>query len=1823
MYEKEAENIETGLEIAVIGIDLRFPGAKNKDQFWDILKHGQEPITFFSDQELEEAGAEPGLLQNTGYVKAKPVIENIEYFDASFFGYIPKEAEILDPQIRIFHECAWKALEDAGYVPGSLKELTGCYAGASTSFYWEALSFMSGKIEELGQFEARYLYDKDVLCTRVAHKLDLKGPAVSVHTTCSTSLVAIHLGCQGLISGECDIALAGGISVSMVNKSGYMYQKGMILSPDGHCRPFDAQANGTIFGDGVGVVVLKRLQEAISAGDNIYAVIKGSFINNDGINKAGYTAPGIEGQAKVIRGALQAADVSPESITYIETHGTGTSLGDPVEIEGLKLAFKPPPGTPAYKENSCAIGSVKSNFGHLNTAAGVAGFIKTVLALQHRQIPPGINFNTPNPKIRFENSPFFVNTGLIEWKNDNYPLRAGVSSFGIGGTNAHVILEQAPRSEGTRGLAPLSVVHSARNYQLILLSAKTPPVLENMTANLANHLKERPDISLPDTAYTLQVGRKAFQHRKMLVCSTNNEMVEALSAPQPDKIYTSIIKNENNPVVFMFPGQGAQYVDMGLELYRAEPVFREEMDRCFEILKSQLDYDIKKILYPAISPQSTQSTPSVNFYNKTSAISAPSAVQINQTEIAQPLIFIFEYALAKLLLAWGIKPQTMIGHSIGQYTAAHLAGVFTLEDALKLVALRGKLMQKMPPGAMLSIPLPPDQLTPLLDHSISLAAVNSSAHCVISGEAQALRSFEKKLQEKGHRYTYLHTSHAFHSKMMDPVIKEFERQISQIKLNKPALPFISNVTGAPITAAEAVDPGYWAKHIRSTVRFADGLHRLLEEAAAVFIEVGPGNTLSTFVRQHKNKKSDQFVVDLVKHPQEKKPADYYLLSSIGQLWLYGIKIGWTGFYVGEKRHRISLPTYPFAGQRFEIPGDPLKSGGELLYGNLHPGRKADIADWFYIPSWKRSDIITRKNDDPPGGTHYLVFMDDCGLGTRLVKALEQKGQKVIMVKAGAAFARRTERVYIVNPGESKDYHALFAGLREEGKIPDTIIHLWNVSKRKRKKSRGIWLENNQDLGFHSLINIAQAIGKYGISNKIQIKVVTDHMQEVTGGDLVYPGKAVILGPIKVIPLEYPNIGCCSIDICHPGTALKKNEKLIPQLLAEITGESNDKIIAYRNNYRWVQVFAPIRLEKSPAEIPRLRKEGVYLVTGGLGGIGLELARYLAGEVQARLILTGRSGLPPRDRWEQWFKEHNEDDSQAKKIRKIQELEKLGSEVLVCEADVTNHEQMQKAAAQAAARFGPINGVIHAAGLADGEMIQRRTKEKSARILAPKVRGTLVLHRIFKDEKMDFFIFCSSISSILAPFGQVAYCAANSFLDAFALRESRRGKPFISINWDRWQNVGMALIGEKLGEEMTGEKITGGITAREGIEALSRILGNTLPQVAVKYNDLNLLVERRNRAQTPTYIKELEKITTAGNISPRPPLTTVYTAPGNELEERLAGIFQGFFGIDKVGIHDDFFQLGGDSLKAITLAAHINKEYPVSLNDLLAYPTINGLASLIGEKNIPGKSTAGHDEENLLARLECIERLNKGNNEKNIFIIHPLHGMVSQYKELAVLLGNNYNIYGIQARGLVPGTGMTGTPAEMINDYLHQVLAAQGSGTYIIAGYCVGNIIAYEIVRKLESMNYTVEKLIMFDAHDFFAGYFLKALRVLEHLPGFVKKMIISSLENRVKRKKLKEKPAKITIAGSDNEQLQDDAALRKEKVRENIGFLARHLLPLELIKAPVLVIKARQSNYPLATGEYFSKMTKGKASLIETPGDHDSIFEKPYVDRLAEILKEK
>jgi acyl transferase domain-containing protein/acyl carrier protein len=1538
MSELDVSAHRNGFEIAVIGMSGRFPGARSIDALWQNLRDGVESIAFFSDGELTASGIDPTVLNDPNYVRAKGVLQDIEWFDASFFGFTPSDAEAMDPQHRVFLECAWEALEHAGYDAEAYKGSIGVYGGSGMNTYlWHNLYPNRGIMGLRASLQTKMGSEKDYLATRVSYNLNLDGPSVVVQSTCSTSLVAVHLACQSLLGGECNIALAGGVSIIVPQEAGYVYEEEGIYSPDGHCRAFDARGQGTVFGSGVGIVVLKRLEDALIDGDCVHAVIKGSAINNDGSSKVGYTAPSVAGQAKVIARALAMAGIDPATISYVEAHGTGTALGDPIEIAALTRAFR----SKTKKQGLCAIGSVKTNVGHLSAAAGVTGLIKTVLALKHQMIPPSLHFERPNPQIDFAASPFYVNTKLADWQADGHPRRAGVSSFGIGGTNAHVILEEAP---------PRETAKRSRPWQVLVWSAKTTSALETATMNLAEHFKQHPEVSLADVAYTLQVGRRAFNHRRMLVCHDLQDAVTTLETLAPERVFTDVQESRDRAVVFMFPGQGAQYVNMALELYQVEPIFRAHVDRCSEFLTPHLGVDLREVLYP-ISDHPEEA-------NR----------QLQQTWLSQPALFVIEYALAQLWMGWGIHPQAMIGHSIGEYVAACLAGVFSLEDALALVATRGRLMQHLPSGAMLAVPLSEPEVQPLLGQHLSLAGINGPALCVVSGPTSAVEVLQDRLMSQGVSCLRVHTSHAFHSAMMDPILDPFTQYVAAVPRSVPTIPFVSNVTGTWMTAAEAVSPNYWARHLRHTIRFAAGLDELLKAADHVLLEVGPGRTLTTLARSHPEQDAGLVVLSSVRHPQEQASDVAFILNTLGRLWLAGLQVDWAGFSAGERRQRLPLPTYPFERQRYWIAPQHRE-----YKDNGHPEplwKESHIADWFYIPSWKRSapPQLLDQGELADQQLCWLVFGDACGLGSQLIERLEQEHQEVMTVTAGGQFGRVKEGAYTINPRQPDDYDALLKDLLGRRKIPSMIVHLWNVTADDPPHGGIDVFEQLQAVGFYSLISLVQALAKQKLTDPIRIGVVSTHLQEVTGEEVLCPEKATLLGPCKVIPQEYPHISCLSIDLVLPQAGTADEKTLIDQLIAELLAKPSDTVIAYRGKHRWVQSFEALQLDTKARPTHRLRKGGVYLITGGLGRIGLVLAEYLARAVQAKLILTGRSMFPGRDGREAWLATHSQEDRMSRQIRQVQAIESLGAEVLVLSADVANEAHMEAVITEAYARFGTIHGVIHSAGLV-GEQAKRTIPEIDAieyeRHVRPKVHGIYILERVLRGRELDFCVLQSSLSSVLGGLAFSAYAGANLFMDAFAHKYHQTTRaPWVSVNWDAWRAEEEKESNPFLGATLA--KLA--MTREEGVEAFQRVLSvDSLTQIVVSTGDLATRIDQWIRL-IPVLNTEKSADLNVFSDHPRPNLQNPYVAPTTACEQAIADVWREVLGIAQVGIHDNFFGLGGHSLMALQVISRLRRTFQVEVSVRLFFeaPTVAGLAEVIEQAKEQAEQEA---ITRLLAELE--------------------------------------------------------------------------------------------------------------------------------------------------------------------------------------------------------------------------------------------------------------
>ncbi|MBE9913470.1 amino acid adenylation domain-containing protein [Paenibacillus donghaensis] len=1351
-------------DIAIIGMAGRFPGADNIEMFWHHLQQGKEGITFFTEEELRRSGISEFLLQRSDYVKAKGMLEGIEYFDAGLFGYSGQEAELMDPQLRLLHECVWAALEDAGYDTERYQDAIGLFVGGTVNLGW--VNHLFNVLEDdTERWRASHL-NVHSMSMPISYRLNLKGPSLTVETACSSSLVAVHLACQSLIRRESSIALAGGVSVTVPKKSGYLYQDGMIKSPDGHCRAFDADAKGTVSGDGLGIVVLKTLEDALRDGDHIYAIIKGSAVNNDGTRKAGFTAPSVTGQKEVVAAALEAAAVSADSIGYVETHGTGTPLGDPIEIEALSDFFLAGKGRPT------AIGSVKTNIGHLDAAAGIAGLMKTVLSLHHKQIPPSLHYKEPNPGIPFDQTSLFVNRELLDWIPEQaYPRRAGVSSFGIGGTNAHVILEEAPISKKR----DTQIGDTGTNYsrEIYVFSAQTEKALKRKCKEMLDYLELMPDSNLHDIAYTLALGRKQLNIRIALVASTRQELCEKLQAFLSGSISSVSIQPERH-VVFLFPGQGSQYSGMARHLYETEPLFRQEMNRCLEIARAVMSFDPLEVWLRDLN-SGQESSASVRQSGGLNAI--------DLTEAAQPLLFMVEYALARLLQQWGIQPAGMIGHSLGEYTAACISGVLSLEEAIKLVVRRSSLMQQMQPGEMLSVNLAHEVLADLMRNwpELSIAASNSPDLSVISGPADSISGITGELRQMGIEPIRLQVSHAFHSAMMEPMLDDFGKSVREMTLSAPKIPYISNLTGEWITPGQAADPDYYSSHIRGTVRFREGLETLSARLKPIFLEVGPGRTLSQLVRHQGGIHGSFPVIDLIPRSQEKALGDLKWLEGLASLWMHGAELDWAAFYRQRPGKRISLPAYPFERQyywKYQLETDHVHVTRISEAGE----KERKVADWIHVPRWIELEPAAQEDSKLffIEKQTVLLLCDPSSLADRLSDQLDRQGHHVIRVYPHQDFKRVSNKMYMLDPGNAPDYKHLYEYLADSGEpMPSRIIHLWGMGGGEEQT--GLSEEGCQETlnrCLYSLIYLVQEAGKVLAANPIHLVLGTRGMELVHPEDKVDPLKSLLSGAASVIPLEYPNLHVHSLDV--DSESLDEVSGQLLSLLVESAGaEAPAKPAfnryAFRKRQRYIHRFLRKDDGQSYPSIPVLQQGGSYLITGGLSGIGLVLAHYLAEKYHAKLTLIGRS---PREMGEETAR-----------------IRGNGGQVHIEVANVTDRKAMERIIHEAAARYGALDGVFHAAGVADiGGMLHQVTREHTESVLAPKVEGTFAIFEAMNGLSMlpAFMVVFSSISSSFGAFGQASYAAANAFLDGFACACRNERIRVVSIDWDTWKETGMAL-----------------------------------------------------------------------------------------------------------------------------------------------------------------------------------------------------------------------------------------------------------------------------------------------------------------------------------------------------------------------------------------------------------------------------------------------
>jgi acyl transferase domain-containing protein/acyl carrier protein len=1106
-----------------------------------------------------------------------------------------------------------------------------------------------------------------------------------------------------------------------------------------------------------------------------------------------------------------------------------------------------------------------------------------------------------------------------------------------------MILEEAPERPRSG---------QSRPYQLLMLSAKSASALENATSNLADYLRCHEELNLADVAYTLQIGRQGFSYRRVIVCRSRSEALDALEGRTPHLVFDGKAKTGNRPVMFLFSGQGSQYPNMGKDLFIHESLFRSEMEQCIRLVRKLLGFDLLPIIYPQEGYESQASE------------------QLKQTSVTQPALFSLEYALAKLWMSWGIRPEGMLGHSIGEYVAACLSGVFSLEDALGLVCERGRMMGNLPDGSMLAVALSERELSEIIQEPLSIAVINGPRLCVVSGPQQAIAGLESRLREKGVTLRRLHTSHAFHGPMMDPIMDPFTNKAGSLSSGRPKVPYISNTTGTWITDTDLRDPTYWSRHLRKAVRFSEGLSQLLAKPGVVLLEVGPGRTLSSLVQRHPGSSSAALILSSIRHPKVSVSDDLFLMESLGRLWLSGVEVDWSGFYANERRYRVPLPTYPFERKRYWI--DPKK---EIPASIDQASEKRPMSDWFYIPSWKRGSLPVASSST---SSTWLLFTDKCGLGDAMAKRIREQGHEALCVQSGQDFIKESRERFRISPDSADDYKRLLEEMKNDGRFPYRIIHMWSVSEDKRPGWNKKRSNRYQQSGFYSLLYLAQALGETELNDHLILTIISSHLQDINGQEPLCPEKSLLLGPCRVINQEYQNIRCMSVDVEMPLSGLW-DKGLLDRLLTECDGAGNETVVAYRGRYRWIGSYDRIRLDALDKKPARLREHGVYMITGGLGGIGSALAAYLAGIVHAKLVLLSRKKLPDRENWDDWLAAQDKQNLISRRIKKIRSLEASGVEVMVFSAELEDEARMKSVVKKVLSRWGRIDGVIHSAGIPGGGIIQKKEPKSAAQVLSSKVIGTRVLERVLSGLNLDFMVLCSSLASILGGIGQADYCAANAFLDSFARYRTLTGKGLTtSINWNAWKETGMAvdtLVPDHRKSSREDRLERFGISDEEGTEIFSRILDRcNEPQVAVSKEDLSKSLEEKERIKEPAKeTLEHQQVKPKGSVSlsshPRPHLSTEYIRPRNDTEKIIANIWQEQLGIDRVGIHDNFFELGGDSLSAIQVISKA-REANIRLTpaQIFKYQTIAELAlqldqgretSSIEHPDLPREERTGH------------------------------------------------------------------------------------------------------------------------------------------------------------------------------------------------------------------------------------------------------------------------
>ncbi|WP_424100297.1 SDR family NAD(P)-dependent oxidoreductase [Moorena producens] len=1590
--------------IAIVGVACRFPGADTKEEFWQLLKEGRDSMQNLPSERwgnlFNSMSSEIDLsIQRGGFLK------DIDLFDSSFFRITPREAQLMDPQQRLLLELSWEAMEDAGYARDTLKgKSVGVYVGVCHYDYRSLLEkgLETAEIAQIATGTAPATF-----ANRLSYFYNFHGPSLTVDTACSSSLVAMYEAVNAIRRGQCQTALVGGVNLICSPVNSQVYTAAGMLSPDGVCRVFDTGANGFVRGEGGAVVVLKDYQKALTDGDSIYGVVRSVAVNHGG-QASSFTAPNPQAQAKLLEQAYREANIDIESVGYIEAHGTGTSLGDPIEVEALNEAFKGLSSSGKLPANSCGLGSVKTNIGHLEGAAGLAGLIKVLLCMRYATLPCSLNYQQLNPDIELEEGPFFVVDKLQSWEikvdrvGKPYPLRAGLSSFGFGGTNAHVVLEEGEnKKEGRRGDKEPSV-------HLLTLSAKTETALSELVSRYQKYLNTNAESELADICYTANTGRVHFNHRLAAIASNKQELVEKLKEYQAGEATAGVLIGElaeriRTPKLgFLFTGQGSQYVNMGKQLYKTQPVFREVLDKCDIILETEIECSLLDVLY-----------------NKTT--DSQDSSLINQTAYTQPVLFAIEYALFKLWESWGIKPSIVMGHSVGEYVAACVAGVFNLEDGLRLIAARGRLMQQLPSGGeMVSVMASESTVRRLLEPhkkeialakpAVGIAAINGPESTVISGDSVAVTGVVNDLEAKGIKTKKLEVSHAFHSPLMEPMLGEFEAIANQLTYNQPKIPIISNVTGTKADKTIA-SPQYWVNHVRKPVRFAQGMETLHQQGYQTFIEVGPKPVLLGMGRQCLPGNVGVWLPSLRPGVDEWQQ----MLLSLGKLYLLGAKIDWLGLNRDYTPHKVALPTYPFQRERhwIEIKENKQKEHQnsenisetsivklltqgktEALTQQLETEAKfspeelkllpeiletlakqhqeqltaVTIKKWFYEIQWKPlAQNNPNANIEP---SHWLILADTTGVAEKLAQKLQQQGHQYSLVYRGESYKRQATGTYQLNPQIPEEFEKLYQEIQQSSETAITkLIHLWSLDAPESKDLTLKTLEKTQLWGCGSVLHLLQTLLKN--NSTPQLWLVTRGSQSVlsqTENKITGLATSTLWGLGRVVSNEHPQIWGGLVDL-DPQAPAEDEVEILWKLLVNEQEEDN---LALRGENTYVARLA----RQEPQEFPEslsLSSDGSYLITGGLGALGLHTAQWLVSKGAKNIVLTGRR--PPSE----------------KVSESIKKLEETGCQVKVMLGDVSVEEDIGKILKQIQISMPTLKGIIHTAGVLDDGTIQQMNWERFAKVMSPKVKGSWHLHKLTENQPLDFFVCFSSLASLIGSPGQGNYAAANAFMDTLASYRRSRGLSGLAINWGAWASGGMA---DRLAVEHQNRIQSSGISEiapKQGMYALDLLLGNqsATDRVGVMSIQWQVLAESWSGIKKNSLLRELlEKEEWAAKDTRHQKVKAEFLAKLEEasLEKRQEILTEhirvqvsqvlGLSSSKLPEVNVGFASMGMDSLMTIELKNRLQNQLGTTLPETIAieYPTISKLSSyieqLMGWKITEIDSSSEEAETN---KLEMMDR----------------------------------------------------------------------------------------------------------------------------------------------------------------------------------------------------------------------------------------------------------